>query len=92
MPRGYPGSTLGVDPGGQGVIPRWFKRKKNFCDELTNIGRTDRLDNKYSDLELLEFLNILWKGLAILCINLKYFKIGKTGKSGLESIIFFSVS
>ena len=38
MPRGYPGSTLGVDPIGQGVIPRRFKRKNFF---VTDEGRTD---------------------------------------------------
>ena len=38
MPRGYPGSTPGVDPGSQGVIPRRFKRKKIF---VTDEGRTD---------------------------------------------------
>ena len=29
-PGGYPGSTPGVDPRSQGVIPRRFKRKKNL--------------------------------------------------------------
>ena len=33
MPRGYPGSTLGVDPRSQGVIPRRFKRKKIFVTD-----------------------------------------------------------
>ncbi len=45
MPRGYPGSTPGADPRGQGVIPRRFKQKKIFVtdartDGLT-YGRTD---------------------------------------------------
>ena len=56
MPRGYPGSTPGVDPGGQGVIPRRFKRKKNFVTpgHRTN-GWTDRRDsrNSYVDLPLI---------------------------------------
>ena len=55
MPRSYPGSTPGVDPGSQGVIPRRFKRKKNFVtngrtDERTD-GRTDRRDGRNSDLD-----------------------------------------
>ena len=50
MTRGYPGSTPGVDPRSQGVIPRQFKRKKIFVtdeltdertNELTETGRTD---------------------------------------------------
>ena len=48
MPLGYPGSTPEVDPGGQGVIPRRFKRKKIFVtpghgtrDTGTSDGRTD---------------------------------------------------
>ena len=36
-PEGYPGSTLGVDPRSQGVIPRRFKRKKIF---VTNVVRS----------------------------------------------------
>ena len=57
MPRGYPGSTPGVDPRSQGVIPRRFKRKKIFVtdgrtDGLTN-GWTDRRDARNSDLDLL---------------------------------------
>ena len=40
MPRGYPGSTLGVDPRSQGVIPRRFKRKKIFVTDGRKDGRT----------------------------------------------------
>ena len=53
MPRGYPGSTLGVDPRSHEVIARRFKQKK-FCDEQTNgltNGRTDRRDGGNSDLD-----------------------------------------
>ena len=55
MTRRYPGSTPGVDPGTQGVIPRRFKRKKIFVTNgltngLTN-GRTDRRDGRNSDLD-----------------------------------------
>ena len=38
MPRGYPGSTPGVDPGSQGVIPRRFKRKKFFVTNVVVVG------------------------------------------------------
>ena len=47
MPRGYPGSTPGVDPRSQGVILRRLKQKK-ICDRQTDArtdGRTDRLDD-----------------------------------------------
>ncbi len=30
---GTPGVNFGVDPGGQGVIPRRFKRKQNFVTD-----------------------------------------------------------
>ena len=44
MPRGYPGSTPGVDPRSQGVIPRRFKRKKIFvADAGWTDGQTDVL-------------------------------------------------
>ena len=60
MPLGYPGSTPGVNPRSQGVIPRRFKRKKNFVTDgrtngLTNRrkdGRTDRRDGRNSDLDV----------------------------------------
>ena len=57
MPRGYPGSTPGVDPGGQGVIPRRFKRKKIFVTRDTgtpghrDTGWTDRRAGRNSDLD-----------------------------------------
>ena len=48
VPRGYPGSTLGVDPRSQGVIPKRFKQKKIFVTDgrrtngrRTKDGRTD---------------------------------------------------
>ena len=41
MPRGYPGLTPGVNPRSQGMIPRRFKRKKNFVTEERKEGRTD---------------------------------------------------
>ena len=41
MPRGYPGSTPGVDPRSQGVIPRRFKQKKNFVTDARMHGRTN---------------------------------------------------
>ena len=62
MPRGYPGSTPGVDPRSQGVIPRRFKRKKIFVThELTNErthGRTNRRDGRNS---VLDFVGSSWK-------------------------------
>ena len=46
MPGGYPGSTPGIDPRSQGVIPRRFKRKKNFVtDERTNERTDERTDS-----------------------------------------------
>ena len=62
MPRGYPGSTPGVDPRSQGVIPRQFKRKKIFVTEYERTdGRTNawthRRDGRNSglDKQLLEW-------------------------------------
>ena len=57
MPRGYPGSTPGVDPGGQGAIARRFKRKKIFVtpghrDTGTPDGWTDRRDSRNSYVDL----------------------------------------
>ena len=65
MPRGYPGSTPGVDPRSQGVIPRRFKRKKNFVtdgrtDEWTD-GWTDRRVGRNSDLDV-PLINYVGKG------------------------------
>ena len=37
-PGGYPGSTPGVNQKSRGMIPRRYKRKKNF---VTDGGRTD---------------------------------------------------
>ena len=50
QPRGYPGSTPGVDPRSQGMIPKRFKRKKIFVTETGNRtdGRTDRRDSRNS--------------------------------------------
>ena len=56
MPRGYPGSTPGVDPRSQGVIPRRFKRKKNFVTVVcTKDGRTDRRDGGNSDVDFIKY-------------------------------------
>ena len=53
MPRSYPGSTPGVDHRSQGVIPRQFKRKKNFVTHArTYTGWTDRRDYGNSDVDL----------------------------------------
>ena len=53
MPRGYPGSTLWVDPRSQGVIPRRFKQKKNFVTYARTLdrrdGRNSYLDGTMSD-------------------------------------------
>ena len=51
MPRSYPGSTPGIDPRSQGVIPRRFKRKNFFVTNERTNGRTDRLDGRNSDLD-----------------------------------------
>ena len=55
MPRGYPGSTPGVDPRSQGVIPRRFKQKKNFVTDARMDARTntwtDRRDGRNSYLD-----------------------------------------
>ena len=55
MPRGYPGSTPGVDPRSQGVIPRRFKRKKIFVTNGRKDGKkdgwTDRRVGQNSDLD-----------------------------------------
>ena len=53
MPRGYPGSTPGVNPRSQGVIPRRFKRKKNFCDGNRTPDRwTDGRVGRNSDVDI----------------------------------------
>ena len=55
MPRGYPGSTPGVDPRSQGVIPRRFKQNKIFVTYERTDGRTDgwtdRRVGRNSDLD-----------------------------------------
>ena len=54
MPRGYPGSTPGVDSRSQGVISRRFKQKKIFVtDGMTDERNwTDRRvgQNSYLDV------------------------------------------
>ena len=61
MPWSYPGSTPGIDPRSQGVIPRRFKRKKNFVtNEQTNDGRTDRHDGGNSDLDVVISTTAEW--------------------------------
>ena len=56
MPRSYLGSTPEVDPRSLGVIPRRFKRKKDF---VTEGHRTpDRRDSRNSYVDFLEFTNI----------------------------------
>ena len=53
MPRSYPGSTLGVDLRSQGVIPRRFKRKKNFVTDAQRTDRwTDRRDSRNSYVDM----------------------------------------
>ena len=51
VPRSYPGSTPGINPRSQGVIPRRFKRKENF---VTNRGGawTHRREGGNSGLDL----------------------------------------
>ena len=53
MPRGYPGLTPGVDPRSQGMIPRRFKRKKNFVTNGRTDGWTDRHVGRNSDLDMI---------------------------------------
>ena len=51
MRGAHPGSTSGINLGGQGVIPRRFKRKKNFVTNELTDGRTDRRVGQNSDLD-----------------------------------------
>ena len=53
VPGTHPGSTSGMNPGGQRAIPRQFKRKKNFVTHghRTLDGRTDRRVGRNSDLD-----------------------------------------
>ena len=50
--RAHPGSTLGVNPGGQGVIPRQFKQKKIFVTDGRTDGWTDRRDDENGDIDV----------------------------------------
>ena len=54
MPQSNPGSTPGIDPRSQGVIPERFKRKKIFVtDERTkDEGWTHRCDGRNSSLDV----------------------------------------
>ena len=68
MPRGYPGSTPGVDPRSQGVIPRRFKQKKIFVTDVRTDGRTDerKLDrrdgrNSYLDGTMSDGFFYMWR-------------------------------
>ena len=55
MPWSYPGSTPGIDPRSQGVIPRRFKRKKIFVTNGWMNARTntwmDRRVGRNSDVD-----------------------------------------
>ena len=51
MPRGYPGSTPGVDFRSQGVISRRFKQKKIFVTNVRTDAWTDRRDGGNSGLD-----------------------------------------
>ena len=70
MPRGYPGSTPGVNFRSQGVISRRFKRKKKFVTEYgrTNERKyawTDRRDGGNSGLDLSIYLFLICKTLSM---------------------------
>ena len=75
MPRSYPGSTPGVDPRSQGVIPRRFKRKKKFVTEYgvrTEDIWTHRRDGGNSGLDIhAEIPNFVLKSL-LMVNNLLY--------------------
>ena len=60
MPLGYPGSTPGVDPRSQGVIPRRFKRKKIFVTDKgrTHEAWTDKCDGGNSDVDASKNMNV----------------------------------
>ena len=68
-PRSYPGSTPGIDPRSQGVIPRRFKEKKNFVtNKLTNElthGWTDRRAGGNSDLDMTTLEELFFSFLSI---------------------------
>ena len=55
VPRSYPGSTLGIDPRSQGMVPRRFKQKNNFVTDARTHARTntwtDRRDGRNSYLD-----------------------------------------
>ena len=51
MGWGYPGSTPGVNPKSQGVIPRRFKRKKIFVTNGVGGGWTHRREGGNSGLD-----------------------------------------
>ena len=53
MPGVHPGSASGIAPGGQGLIPRQSKRKKNFVtDARVPDKQMDRCDGGNSDVDL----------------------------------------
>ena len=57
MPGVHLGSASGIDPGGQGVIPRRFKRKKIFVTDTARTpdeGWMHRRDsrNSYVDVDI----------------------------------------
>ena len=53
MPWSYPGSTPGIDPRSQEVIPKRFKRKKIFVTDAgrRTDGQTDRRVSRNSDVD-----------------------------------------
>ena len=61
--RSYPGSTPGADPKRQGVIPRWFKWKKNLLGKYTRTYKwKDRRVgwNSYLDLQATKYHLLVW--------------------------------
>ena len=51
MGWGYPGSTPGVNPRSQGVIPRRFKQKKFFVTDKRTDVWTDRRAGRNSNVD-----------------------------------------
>ena len=76
---GVPEVKPGVEPRSQGVIPRRFKRKKNF---VTDAGRTDRRVGRNSDVDMVSIYN------TKLTYSMKVFEIFNQICMKMKSVLY----
>ena len=98
MPGTHPGSTSGIDSGGQGVIPRQFKRKKNFVTNERTDGRTngwtDRRGsrNSYLDSDILPQVESVAPEITPLFLRISTFESFKRNQSEISLNDIFEIT